>query len=320
MIETLSRMFFRASFAFLAAVIPAVFFGCRPSEPLSSAPEKLEILVAVDPIAYMVERAGGNLVSVVALTPQGKDPETYAPTPGSLKKIAASRGFLRVGLPIEKRFERNIKSIAPDARTFDLRENLTLLADPHRHEDSGSESHEDGDSDEESLDAHIWTSPANARVMAANIVSALSELDPANAETYAANAKAFDAELAALQEEIRARLEPFEGRSFVVFHPAYGYFAREFNLKQLAVEFEGKAPRPKELRKLIDQAKADDVRKLIVQPEFSRSSARAIAEAVDAELVEHSPLQKDYFVNMRSLTDAIVGSFEAQEQTEKENR
>ena len=308
----LSRKFFWTSCACLVAFFFAAFFGCRRSEPVANAEgEKLEILVAVDPIAYMVERVGGDLVSVVALTPQGRDPESYAPTPGDLKRVVASRGFLRVGLPIERRFEKNIKSIAPDARTYDLCKNLTLLADPHHCEDHDAEAHDDHD-DEDSLDAHVWTSPANARVMVANIAEALAELDPDNAETYDANAGSFDAELAALQEEIRARLEPFEGRGFIVFHPAYGYFAREFNLEQRAVEFEGKAPRPRELQKLIEQAKADGVRKLIVQPEFSRSSAQTIADAVGGELVDHSPLQKDYFANMRALTDAIVGSFEDQ--------
>lgn len=303
-----SRKFFWTSCACFVAFFFAVFFGCRRSEPVASDEgDKLEILVAVDPIAYMVERVGGDLVSVVALTPQGRDPESYAPTPGDLKRVVASRGFFRVGLPIEQRFEKNIKSIAPSARAYDLRENLTLLADPHRHGDH--DDHADRD-DEDSLDAHVWTSPANARVMVANIAAALAELDPSNAETYGANAKSFDAELAALQEEIRARLEPFEGRGFVVFHPAYGYFAREFNLEQRAVEFEGKAPRPRELQRLVEQAKADGVSKLIVQPEFSRSAAQTIADAVGGELVDHSPLQKDYFANMRSLTDAIVGSFD----------
>ncbi|MBP5622712.1 MAG: zinc ABC transporter substrate-binding protein, partial [Thermoguttaceae bacterium] len=240
-----SRKFFWTSCACLVAFFFAAFFGCRRPEPLASDEEdKLEILVAVDPIAYMVERVGGDIVSVVALTPQGRDPESYAPTPGDLKRVVASRGFFRVGLPIEKRFERNIKSIAPNARAYDLCDNLTLLANPHRHGDHDEEERDDHD-DEDSLDAHVWTSPANARVMVANIAAALAELDSSNAQTYDANAKAFDAELAALQEEIRARLEPYEGRGFVVFHPAYGYFAREFRLEQRAVEFEGKAPRPK---------------------------------------------------------------------------
>ena len=84
-------------------------------------------------------------------------------------------------------------------------------------------------------------------------------------------------------------------------------------MEQAAIEFEGKAPRPKELQKLIEQAKADGTRKLIVQPEFNRSSAQAIADAIDGELVDHSPLEKDYFVNIRALTDAVVDSIGSQE-------
>jgi zinc transport system substrate-binding protein len=309
------RAFFFAPSVLLASILFSAFLGCnQKAEPLTDS-GKLQILVAVDPIVYMVERVGGEHVDVVALTPQGQNPETYAPTPGSLEQVVASRGFLRVGLPIEERFAKNIESIAPNAKTYDLCANLTLLANPCRHDDGeheGYEVHED-EEDVESLDPHVWTSPANARVIVANIADALEELDPVNAESYAANAEAFDAELASLQAEVGARLAPYEGKRFVVFHPAYGYFAREFKLEQAAIEFEGKAPRPKELQKLIEQAKADGTRKLIVQPEFNRSSAQAIADAIDGELVDHSPLEKDYFVNIRTLTDAVVDSIGSQE-------
>ena len=226
----------------------------------------------------------------------------------------ASRGFLRVGLPIEERFAKNIESIAPNAKTYDLCANLTLLANPCRHDDGeheGYEVHEDEEDASRSI--RTFDDPANARVIVANIADALEELDPVNAQSYAANAEAFDAELASLQAEVGARLAPYEGKRFVVFHPAYGYFAREFKLEQAAIEFEGKAPRPKELQKLIEQAKADGTRKLIVQPEFNRSSAQAIADAIDGELVDHSPLEKDYFVNIRTLTDAVVDSIGSQE-------
>ncbi len=288
--------------------------GCAPKDAESVADGKLAILVAVDPIAYFVERVGGDNVVVAALTPQGKDPESFAPTPGSLKAVAATKIFFRVGLPIEERFARNIAAIAPNAETVDLRDELDMLASEHHHHHHDEDDHEhehEHEHDDESLDAHVWTSPANVRLMTKKVAETLTEADPANAETYRANAAALDAELAALQAETAERLAPYADRGFFVFHPAYGYYAREFDLKQYAIEFEGKAPRPRDLNDLIERVKKEQVTKLIVQPEFNRSSAQAVANAIDGELVDHSPLIKDYFANIRGLTDAVVDSFES---------
>lgn len=328
------RNFLCGLFALPGASSLLLSAGCAPDNDSAASSGKLPVLVAVDPIAYLVERVGGNRVVVSALTPQGKDPETFAPTPGSLKAVAETKIFFRVGLPIEERFARNISSIAPNAETVDLCEKLDMLASAHHHDhgdnereddcddhdehehehehehDRGGDHDDDGGVEEGALDAHVWTSPANVREMVETIAETLAEEDPEGAETYRANAAAFDSELAALQTETAERLAPYRDRGFFVFHPAYGYYAREFELKQYAIEFEGKAPRPRDLNALIERVKQEKVTKLIVQPEFNRSSAQAIANAIDGELIDHSPLVKDYFANIRSLTDAVVASLE----------
>jgi len=275
----------------------------------SALESKTQVLVGVDPIAFLVEQIGADRVSVSVLTPPGKDPETFAPTPSSLASFAKSKLFFAVGLPIEERFKNNLQSIAPDAKTIDLSSDLDLLRAPRHLHDESSEERED-EQEEKALDPHLWTSPANARVMVETIKKELSTLDPQNADVFEANAQSLDFELAALQEEIDARLGTFQGRSFYTFHPAYGYFAREFGLKQEAIESEGKTPRARELSDLIESGKTSSARVLIVQPEFDCASAQIVADAIGASLVEHSPLIKDYFANLRALTDAISRSFE----------
>ncbi len=266
-----------------------------------------QVLVGVDPIAYLVERIGADYVSVSVLTPPGKDPETFAPSPSSLASFAESKLFFIVGLPIEERFVKNLQSVASNASTIDLSANLELLSAPRS---SHTETREESDADDNELDPHIWTSPANARVMVETIVEELSKLDPEHTEIFETNAQKLDEELSALQEEIGARLASAKGRSFYTFHPAYGYFAREFGLTQEAIESEGKAPRARELGELIESGKASSARVLIVQPEFDRASAQVVADAIGASLVVHSPLFKDYFENLRALTDAVARSFE----------
>ena len=331
------------SLALLALVMTLMIAGygklkaVKEREKSARDPNKLQVLVAVDPCAYFVERIGADRVQVSTLTPEGKSPETFAPTPAQLSDFASSQLFFLTGLPVEERFLANIQSIAPNAVVVDLRRGLELLPNPHRH------SHEEEDADEDahdhdhdhdvarlsetsqlpennayadryeedlsSLDPHLWTSPQIARSMIAKILEALVQLAPDAEETFRENAAQLDQELADLQTRTRDALAPYQGNFFLVFHPAYGYYAREFGVEQRAIENEGKTPSPRELEALVRDSREQKVAALIVQPEFNRASAQVVADALGAKLVVHSPLQKDYFENIDELTAAILQSF-----------
>lgn len=281
-------------------------------------PSKLQVLAAVDPCADLARLVGGDFVQVSVLTPAGKSPETFAPTPARLEAVAGSQIVLLTGTPVEERFLDNMRDRASDAAIVDLRDGVELMADQHHHHHDGDEEDDDHDHDHEaalgglhSIDPHLWTSPGVARQMASTMAASFAKADPDHAEEYHANAARLDADLAALQREIALALAPYEGRDFYVFHPAYGYYAREFGLEQRAIEVNGKSPKPRELSALIKDAKSSDISVLIVQPEFNRVAAQVVADAVGAELVDHSPLEAGYFDNVRKLTNAILRSFNA---------
>lgn len=312
------------SLALLALVMTLMIAGygkikaVKEREKNARDPNKLQVLVAVDPCAYFVERIGADRVQVATLTPEGKSPETFAPTPAQLADFASSQLFFLTGLPVEERFLANIQSIAPNAVVVDLRRGLELLPNPHRHSHEGEDAdeaapaHDHADHDEEelsSLDPHLWTSPQIARSIVAKILEALIQLAPDAEDTFRANAAKLDQELADLQTRTRDALAPFQGNFFLVFHPAYGYYAREFGVEQRAIENEGKTPTPRELEELVRDSREQRVAALIVQPEFNRASAQVVADALGATIVVHTPLQKDYFENIDELTAAILQSF-----------
>ncbi|MGN0910263.1 MAG: metal ABC transporter solute-binding protein, Zn/Mn family, partial [Thermoguttaceae bacterium] len=198
------------SLALLALVMTLMIAGygkikaVKEREKNARDPNKLQVLVAVDPCAYFVERIGADRVQVATLTPEGKSPETFAPTPAQLADFASSQLFFLTGLAVEERFLANIQSIAPNAVVVDLRRGLELLPNPHRHSHEGEDADEDArdhdhadalssetsarpkdearaDSDEEelsSLDPHLWTSPQIARSFVVKILEALIQLAP----------------------------------------------------------------------------------------------------------------------------------------------
>ena len=154
-------------------------------------------------------------------------------------------------------------------------------------------------------DPHVWLSPPLARRMAARIRDVLTELDPAHRNEFARNDAAFAADLDALDQEIRARVSNLQQKAFLTFHPAWGYFADTYGLKQIAIESEGKEPGPRTLLQLIDQAKRLKIKVVFVEPQFSKSSAEMVAREIGGRVVAIDPLAQDYIRNMRHVADVF---------------
>ncbi|MFZ2499355.1 metal ABC transporter solute-binding protein, Zn/Mn family [Methanosarcina sp.] len=171
------------------------------------------------------------------------------------------------------------------------------------HEDESAEDHEDESAeDHEELDPHIWTSPANAKIMVENIYKGLAEIDPGNETYYAQNRDAYLKELNALDTRIKEKLEGKKERNFMVYHPSWGYFAADYNLTMIPVEIEGKEPSAQDLAELIDLAKEKQVKVIFVQAQFNTRSAQAVAEEIGGEVIAVDPLAKNYVENMDEVS------------------
>ena len=162
------------------------------------------------------------------------------------------------------------------------------------------------------MDPHIWTSPLLVRKMAVAIRDTLSALDPAGAAVYARNQQRFDTELAALHQDLQNRLAGLGNRAFLVYHPAWGYFADTYELQQIPIERAGKEPGPRRLVALIAQAKAAGTRAIFVQPEFDQRTAQQIARGIGGRVEAATPLAADYADNLQRfaaiLADANAAS------------
>lgn len=157
-------------------------------------------------------------------------------------------------------------------------------------------------------DPHVWLSPARAKVLAAAVRDALTGLDPAGAAEYAANHAAFAAECDVLSAEIATLLGELPSRAFMVFHPSWGYFADEFGLTQLAIEAGGSEPGPRELARIVDAARENNIRAVFVAPQFSQRTAEAVAREIGAGLIIADPLARDWAENLRSVARALAAA------------
>ncbi|WP_440954032.1 metal ABC transporter solute-binding protein, Zn/Mn family [Methanosarcina sp. Mfa9] len=283
-----------------------------PGAETGEGEEPIVVAVSILPQAEFVEKVGGDKVRVVVMIPPGASPATHEPTPGQLRDVSEARVYAAVGsgLPFEEVWMDKIEAVNSDMLIVDCSEGMKLREiAAHNHDEDAEGTDHEADHEAEAhtgLDPHIWTSPVNAKVMVENIYGGLVEIDPENEAYYAENRDAYLEELDALDARIRARLEGQEERSFMVFHPSWGYFAAEYGLIMVPVEIEGKEPSVQDLARLISEAKEKDVKVIFVQAQFSTRSADAIAEEIGGEVVVVDPLAKDYVSNMDEVSDIFA--------------
>jgi len=262
---------------------------------------KMQVAVGVAPMQYFADKIGGGLVHTAMLVPAGADAHTYEPKPSQMRAIAASSMYLSVGLEFEEAWEPRLRGANPKMVFVHTDAGLHKLPMPEGHEEHGHGHAAKGghDHDGES-DPHVWVSPAHARQISAKIAEAFSKADPANAKAYAANLSALLKEIDALDAQLKTLFSgiPANKRTFLVFHPAWGYLAHDYGLTQAAIEFEGKEPSPKRLAAIVSQAKAKGATAIFVQPQMSQRTASTIAKAIGARLVVADPLAADWAANL----------------------
>jgi zinc transport system substrate-binding protein len=272
--------------------------SCHPVLPQADG-GRIRIAVSVPPQAYFVERIGGDHVQVDVMIPPGYSHVDYPLTPRQVAALSRAQLYVAVGHPA---FEFERIQLAPvlrdlhGLRIVDMSRGMRLIeGEGEGSEDEDGHGHADGD-------PHVWVAPDTVAVAARNIAAALEEIDPPHAAEYRANLARFEADVAALDREIRARLAGAQGDRFMVYHPTWGYFARQYGLRQVAIEAEGKEPSAQRLIQLIEQARREKVRVVFVQAGFPRKSAQVIAEAVGGRVLVADPQDPDWLGNLRRVS------------------
>jgi len=267
------------------------------------------VIVSVPPQAGVVDRVGGAGVNVQVLIQPGQEPHTFEPTPRQIMEISTADLYLLIGLPFEERLVQKLRDSGSRLRFVDMAAGIhrrTLLpgeGDEHDEHDEGHAEHEHAR--DAGADPHVWLAPACIEKMAENAVRAFEESDPRGADEYAANLTSYRQDIHATDARIRDLLAPFRGERFYVYHPAFGYFADAYGLTQVAAEVEGKEPAPRRLADMIAAARADGVRIIFVQPQYSTQAARALASAIGGVVVPMDSLARDVLANLESMAREV---------------
>lgn len=277
------------------------------------AADKLPVFVSIVPQKYFVQQIGKVLVDVQAMVQPGASPATYEPKPKQMADLSKTKIYFAIGVPFEKAWLEKIAAANPKMKVVHTDHGIEKLAmalhhhhgdeavEHHEGEHHGEAEHKEDHHEHAGLDPHIWLSPPLVKIQARAILAALQEVDPGHRSVYEANFREFAVRIDQLDADLKKTFAGKRGLQFMVFHPSWGYFAHAYGLKQVPIEIEGKAPKPAQLKKLIQHARESGIKVVFVQPQFSTKSAKLVAREIGGQVAFANPLAEDWMANLHQV-------------------
>jgi zinc transport system substrate-binding protein len=259
--------------------------------------ERPILTVTLEPLRYFTEAIAGDNYEVVSMVPKGSSPESYDPTPQQLVNLSKSQAYLRIGyIGFEQAWMKKLEANCPNMKVYDTSKGIDLIRDKgHWH---GDHFHEGG------VEPHVWNSTQNALIIADNIYQALCELDSTHQEDYRKRLDVLKQTIRQTDANVRTLLENADS-TFLIYHPALSYFARDYGLKQVSIEEGGKEPSPAQLKALIETCRNENVHTIFVQQEFDQRNAQLIANELGVNIVSINPLSYDWVKEMIRIAEAL---------------
>lgn len=259
---------------------------------------KVVVFSSVAPISSLIKSIGKDQVDVVTVVEAGKSPHTYEPKVSIMKKLEKAKLYFGVGVEFERAWLKRFKTQNPSLKIINLDENVTKILMMVKSKIAKE-------------DPHIWLSPKNMEIFSEIIFENLSKIDPAQKEFFRKNYQITLKNIQELDKKIREILKNIPKKAkFMVFHPSWGYFAKDYHLMQVPIEIEGKEPKPSQLIKLIKLAKKENIKIIITEPEFSSKSATLLAKELGAKVIKLSPLNPNWEDTLLKLAKSIAKGFE----------
>ncbi len=282
---------FRYITLFAVAVILAACEGTKREKPV--------VTVTIEPLRYFVEQIAGDKVSVTTLVPKGSSPETYEPTAQQMVNMSKSVLFVKVGnLGFERTWMEKLNTLTSHITIVDTSEGIEYV----RASDRGI------------TDEHTWMSTKNALVIAHNIYLALTKVDSSSSVYYKERYDSLVASINKLNSTITQQLKSIDNRSFIIYHPALTYFAKDYSLTQLALEEDGREPSAASLAKLITNAKKLGTKLMFVQKEFDNRNREIITIETGVKTVDINPLDYNWDKQMTLVANALADTTAVKQQ------
>ena len=260
---------------------------------------KPTLTVTIEPLRFFTETIVGDKFQVISMVPDGTSPETYDPTPQQLVALAKSKAYLRIGhIGFEQSWIKKLQENTPKLPFYDTSSGINLIHATCSHNHNHADHHHSG------IEPHTWNSTKNARIIAENIFKAVCEIDHENTAYYKHRLDSLKQIIHETNTEVQKLLSTAD-TTFLIYHPALTYFARDYGLTQVSIEEAGKEPSPSHLQQLIKTCQNNGTRVIFVQKEFDVHNARMIAKEIGVEVVPINPLNYHWQEEMIQIAKAL---------------
>ena len=270
--------------------------GCKSNQQKAGMAEsnaKPTVTVTIPPYQYFVDKIAGDKVDVNVMVSNGNNPETYEPYAQQMMELSKSALYLKVGsIGFEQTWMKKLQDNAPDMKVIDTSVGIKPAKTPGGN-----------------IDPHVWMSCKNARIISSNIFKALCNLEPKNKTFFQKNYQQLLSSIDRQDSIIRKSFKdnPEMVRKFVIYHPILTYFARDYQLEQLAIEEEGREPSAAQLKSLIERARKEKIRFCLIQAEFANRNTTTFIKESQTKAMDINPLQADWAYAMKEVSLAVQG-------------
>ena len=255
------------------------------------------VIASIAPVEYLAKAVGGDKIEVQSLA-KG-DVHSYEPKPNDMKAVAKARIFIAAGLEFEEAWIPRFKASAKNLVVVQSDAKIAKLKEERGEQAEHDEKHE------AHADPHVWLNPMLAITMARNISDALIDMDKANKDFYLENFQKLMNDLLAFDESAKNELAGLKNRKFVVYHPAWGYFAAHYDLEQISIERSGKEPKIDEMASTVKMIKDENIKVIFADPNRSQKSAQVLASQTGAKVELLDPLGYNLLENLKIAVGAI---------------
>jgi zinc transport system substrate-binding protein len=255
--------------------------------------EKIVVAASIVPEETFIKAVGGDFVEVVTMIPPGNSPSNYEPTPMIMEKFSEAQMYFTIGVPTEK------ANILPKAN--ELNDSMKII----NLQNEVEKNYKMREFAPGERDPHIWLSPKRVVVMINTIKEQLSLIDPEHKDTYEKNSLAYIEKLKKMSGDIKESLKNLDNKTFIVYHPSFGYFADDYGMEMITIENEGKEATIKDIEAVIDLAKEKNIKVVFYQSEIDNSQVKIIAEEINGKAQMISPLASNYIENLESIADTF---------------
>lgn len=267
--------------------------------------QKPVITVSILPQKYFVQQVAGDRYDINVMIPPGVSPATYDPSPGNLKQLSRSSAYFRIGtIGFENSWMEKIASVNKAMKVFDLSSGVELIVNKSHLEKRGHHL-EEPSHHRHNIDPHIWMSPKGVKTICHNIYIAMKTIDPGDSLFYKNNYLGFAEEIDSLDTAISESLSGLRHRTFFIYHPALTYFASDYRLEQISIENEGKSPSPMHLKQMINLARKEKIKTILIQEQYDIENARILSKEIQGKIIKINPLDENWRDQILHITNEL---------------